>query len=83
MRDVNLGQDALLESIDSQMYAELAAWCVCCELGIVSIILTIKARSKYCQDLNKQLAMYRAFRNIHGAAAVTRQLQLAVCPINS
>jgi hypothetical protein len=42
----------------------------------------MKASSKHCQDLNKQLAMYRAFRNIHGAAAVTRQLQLAVCPIN-
>ena len=42
----------------------------------------VKTNSKYCQDLNKQLAMYRAFRNIHGAAAVTRQLQLAVCPIN-
>lgn len=57
--------------------------CVCCEHGIVSIIPAMKASSKHCQDLNKQLAMYRAFRNIHGAAAVTRQLQLAVCPINS
>tara|TARA_B100001769_G_scaffold202209_1_gene161954 strand:- start:89 stop:262 length:174 start_codon:yes stop_codon:yes gene_type:complete len=46
------------------------------------ILPTVKTNSKYCQDLNKQLAMYRAFRNIHGAAAVTRQLQLAVCPIN-
>ena len=46
------------------------------------ILPAVKTNSKYCQDLNKQLAMYRAFRNIHGAAAVTRQLQLAVCPIN-
>ena len=28
LRDVNLGQDALLESIDSQTHAQLAAWCV-------------------------------------------------------
>tara|TARA_B100001175_G_C19018540_1_gene406901 strand:- start:50 stop:220 length:171 start_codon:yes stop_codon:yes gene_type:complete len=47
------------------------------------IISAMKANSKYCQDLNKQLAMYRAFRNSQAAAAVTRQLQLAVCPINS
>ena len=47
------------------------------------IISAMKANSKYCQDLNKQLDMYRAFRNSQAAAAVTRQLQLAVCPINS
>ena len=28
LRDVNLGQDALVESIDTQTHAQLAAWCV-------------------------------------------------------
>ena len=31
-----------------------------------------------CQKLNKELAMYRAFRDIHGAAAVLREIQ-TVC----
>ena len=28
LRDIDIGQDALLESIDSQTHAQLAAWCV-------------------------------------------------------
>ena len=34
-----------------------------------------------CNKLNKELAMYRAFRNVHGAAAVLRELQSTACPI--
>ena len=34
-----------------------------------------------CNKLNKELAMYRAFRNVHGAAAVLRELQSLTCPI--
>ena len=30
---------------------------------------------KWCEQLHKELAMYREFRNVHGAAAVLRQLQ--------
>ncbi len=35
--------------------------------------------SNRCQDLNKQLAMYRAFGDIDGIAAVTRELQMDAC----
>lgn len=30
------------------------------------------------EQLNKQLAMFRAFRDLHGAAAVLRELQYTV-----
>ena len=40
---------------------------------------TMKANSNRCQDLNKQLAMYRAFRDMEGVAAVTRELQMDAC----
>ena len=43
----------------------------------------MKSNRSYCEDLNKQLAMYLAFRNAHGAAAVMRQLQGSACPIES
>lgn len=36
-----------------------------------------------CHHLNKQLEMYRAFGNIHGAAAVLREIQMSFpksCP---
>ena len=39
----------------------------------------MKANSNRCQDLNKQLAMYRAFRDMDGVAAVTRELQMDAC----
>ena len=35
-----------------------------------------EAGLKRVQQLNKQLAMYRAFRDVHGAAAVLRELQM-------
>ena len=43
-----------------------------------------EATLRRCQDLNKQLAMYRAFRDIQGANAVLRELQMIVpsCPID-
>ena len=39
----------------------------------------MKTNSNRCQDLNKQLAMYRAFRDMEGVAAVTRELQMDAC----
>jgi len=38
-------------------------------------------KSKSCQDLNNQLAVYQAFRNSHGVAAVLRQMANEHCPI--
>ena len=38
-------------------------------------------KSKSCQDLNNQLAIYQAFRNTHGVAAVLRQMANEHCPI--
>tara|TARA_Y100000589_G_scaffold128226_2_gene122132 strand:- start:1897 stop:2034 length:138 start_codon:yes stop_codon:yes gene_type:complete len=45
----------------------------------------MQANSNRCQDLNKQLAMYQAFRDIEGIAAVTRQLQMdaRACPVRN
>jgi len=40
---------------------------------------TMKANSNRCQELNKQLAMYREFRDREGIAAVTRELQMDAC----
>ena len=36
-----------------------------------------------CEELNKQLAMYRAFGDRYGMAAVTRELQMDAyaCPV--
>ena len=39
------------------------------------------SKSKSCQDLNNQLAIYQAFRNAHGVAAVLRQMANEHCPI--
>jgi hypothetical protein len=39
----------------------------------------MKSDNSYCQDLNKQLALYRAFRDHDGVAAVMRELQMAAC----
>ena len=47
----------------------------------IQLLIAMKSNRSYCEDLNKQLAMYLAFRNIHGAAAVMRQLQGAACPV--
>ena len=38
-------------------------------------------KSKSCQDLNNQLAIYQAFRNVHGVAAVLRQMANEHCPV--
>ena len=51
--------------------------------GCIQSLITMKSNRSYCEDLNKQLAMYLAFRNAHGAAAVMRQLQGSACPIES
>ena len=48
------------------------------DITIVGVGL-MKANSNRCQDLNKQLAMYRAFRDMDGVAAVTRELQMDAC----
>ena len=39
--------------------------------------------SNRCEELNKQLAMYRAFGDMDGMAAVTRELQMDAyaCPV--
>ena len=34
----------------------------------------VDLKSKSCQDLNHQLAIYQAFHNTHAAAAILRQL---------
>ena len=48
--------------------------------GITTVgVGLMKANSNRCQDLNKQLAMYRAFRDMDGVAAVTRELQMDAC----
>ena len=39
----------------------------------------MKTNSNRCQELNKQLAMYREFRDREGIAAVTRELQMDAC----
>jgi len=38
---------------------------------------------KSCQELNTQLAIYRAFRNSHGVAAVLREMAHEHCPIQT
>lgn len=38
---------------------------------------------KSCQDLNTQLAIYRAFRNSHGVAAVLREMAHEHCPVQN
>ena len=41
-----------------------------------------EAQLTRCQILHKELAMYRAFRDVHGAAAVLREIQtVCACPI--
>jgi hypothetical protein len=41
------------------------------------------SQTKQCQDLNVQLAVYRAFNNRNAAAAVLRQMAHAHCPIGA
>ena len=38
-------------------------------------------KSKSCQDLNNQLAIYQELRNTHGVAAVLRQMANEHYPI--
>ena len=41
----------------------------------------MSSQGRRCEQLHKELAMYREFRNVHGASAVLRQLQIAkACP---
>lgn len=42
-----------------------------------------EAQLTRCHQLNKELAMYRAFRDVNAAAAVIRELQslTLTCPI--
>ena len=51
--------------------------------SVKSVICTdhMDLKSKSCQDLNNQLAIYQAFRNTHGVAAVLRQMANEHCPI--
>ena len=39
--------------------------------------------SNRCEELNKHLAMYRAFGDVDGMAAVTREIQMDAyaCPV--
>ncbi len=39
--------------------------------------------TKLCKDLNTQLAIYRAFRNVHGVAAVLREMAHERCRIQT
>ena len=50
--------------------------------------MTISTQARFsfsnrCEELNKQLAMYRAFGDMDGMAAVTRELQMDAyaCPV--
>ena len=54
--------------------------------SIGNMTTSIQARfgfSNRCEELNKQLAMYRAFGDMDGMAAVTRELQMDAyaCPV--
>ena len=51
--------------------------------SVKSVLCTdqMDLKSKSCQDLNNQLAIYQAFRNTHGVAAVLRQMANEHCPI--
>ena len=39
------------------------------------------SQTRHCQDLNNQLAVYRAFNNRTATAAVLRQMASVHCPI--
>ena len=41
--------------------------------------------SNRCEELNKQLALYRAFGDVDGMAAVTREIQMDAyaCPVKN
>jgi len=39
------------------------------------------SQNRQCQDLNIQLAIYRAFNNHSATAAVLRQMASSQCPI--
>jgi len=41
----------------------------------------VDSKTKHCQDLSTQLAIYRSFRNSHAAAAVLRQMAHEQCPV--
>ena len=57
--------------------------CLRTKASVKSVICTghMDLKSKSCQDLNNQLAVYQAFRNTHGVAAVLRQMANEHCPI--
>ena len=44
---------------------------------------SMDSKTKHCQDLNTQLAIYRSFRNSHAAAAVLRQMANEKCPVET
>ena len=46
--------------------------CLRTKASVKSVLCTdqMDLKSKSCQDLNNQLAIYQAFRNTHGVAAV-------------
>ena len=41
------------------------------------------SQTRQCQDLNNQLAVYRAFNNRTATAAVLRQMASVHCPIEA
>ena len=57
--------------------------CLRTKASVNSVICTghMDLKSKSCHDLNNQLAIYQAFRNTHGVAAVLRQMATEHCPI--
>lgn len=42
----------------------------------------MQSQNTQCEQLNKQLETYRAFRNTQAVAAVLRQMAHVHCPIN-
>ena len=41
------------------------------------------SQTRQCQDLNNQLAVYRAFNNRNATEAVLRQMASVQCPIGA
>ncbi|KZR82855.1 hypothetical protein MITS9504_03429 [Synechococcus sp. MIT S9504] len=70
------------QHIDRLSVAVVTDACICAgqhECTTIVGVGQMKANSNRCQDLNKQLEMYRAFRDMDGVAAVTRELQMDAC----
>lgn len=73
---------AAVQQIDRGFVAVVTDECICSGQHDPIYMFGVgpmKANSSRCQDLNKQLAMYRAFRDMDGIAAVTRELQMDAC----